>query len=432
MDYQSRQINDIYLLKAVSLEEIFESNEIDEILKEPYFWNLDSEEENSLDDKMPQKPISRFKKHNMNFDRGTLVMKLLTIAIDKLKQVNKVVAKGLGWVKTEIQDKLVCKDTPSLVKSNGGHLNNIEYKNIMSWIDENSTSNNLEELDSKRKTFSPFTIKGLPKTTTSIVEQEEKYKHRNSLYTFDSIKLNLRKTSYKNNLTKHLEDQIEKVENKEEINAIKGLPKFNNSLTYINKDETINDFFESTAEIKKSKLKLRKLNTMNSIPEVIQPTKQKMKKNILNLENVLMVDEELSISVNNKNFDIFYFENNVGRANVLPFIAYEVFFNYDLYCIIQINAMEKFTEIVRDGYLKNNPYHNDIHAADVLQTCHSMIYFSDLIDVMMFDYLDLSGFFIAAIIHDYKHPGVTNGFLINTKDTLAIKYNGKSIRIINN
>jgi len=38
--------------------------------------------------------------------------------------------------------------------------------------------------------------------------------------------------------------------------------------------------------------------------------------------------------------------------------------------------------------------------------------------------LDICSLIIACSIHDYKHPGVTNTFLINTSDSIAIKYNG--------
>lgn len=38
--------------------------------------------------------------------------------------------------------------------------------------------------------------------------------------------------------------------------------------------------------------------------------------------------------------------------------------------------------------------------------------------------LEISSLIIACLIHDFKHPGVTNAFLINTSDPIAIKYNG--------
>lgn len=39
--------------------------------------------------------------------------------------------------------------------------------------------------------------------------------------------------------------------------------------------------------------------------------------------------------------------------------------------------------------------------------------------------LEICSLIIACLIHDFKHPGVTNAFLINTSDPIAIKYNGK-------
>ena len=45
-------------------------------------------------------------------------------------------------------------------------------------------------------------------------------------------------------------------------------------------------------------------------------------------------------------------------------------------------------------------------------------------EMFKLDDLEICSLFIACIIHDFKHPGVTNGFLINTSDSIAIKYNG--------
>lgn len=39
--------------------------------------------------------------------------------------------------------------------------------------------------------------------------------------------------------------------------------------------------------------------------------------------------------------------------------------------------------------------------------------------------LDVLAAFFAAVIHDFKHPGYNNGFLINSKSLIAIEYNGK-------
>ena len=137
-----------------------------------------------------------------------------------------------------------------------------------------------------------------------------------------------------------------------------------------------------------------------------------------------MLDENILESVDNTNFDIFEYTDHVGECNVLSNLSFQIFFNYDLYSIVKMDSFENFVEKIREGYIKNNPYHNDIHAADVLQTCYSMLIHSNIKDVIKLDYFDICSFFISAIIHDFKHPGLTNGFLIATKNKLAVDYNG--------
>ncbi|KAG2437154.1 hypothetical protein HXX76_005821 [Chlamydomonas incerta] len=76
------------------------------------------------------------------------------------------------------------------------------------------------------------------------------------------------------------------------------------------------------------------------------------------------------------------------------------------------------------GYV-DNPYHSATHAADVLQTLHVIIHGAQL-HVHYLDPLGLFAAYWAAIVHDYGHPGLTNDFLINTSDPLAVRYNDRS------
>lgn len=43
---------------------------------------------------------------------------------------------------------------------------------------------------------------------------------------------------------------------------------------------------------------------------------------------------------------------------------------------------------------------------------------------MQLDALDIFSLYFSALIHDYKHPGVTNGYLIQTASEVAVLYNG--------
>jgi cAMP-specific phosphodiesterase 4 len=45
--------------------------------------------------------------------------------------------------------------------------------------------------------------------------------------------------------------------------------------------------------------------------------------------------------------------------------------------------------------------------------------------VLRLDDIDQCALLISTIIHDYKHPGLTNGFLVTTSHPIAVKYNGK-------
>ncbi|GLI59232.1 hypothetical protein VaNZ11_001076 [Volvox africanus] len=79
---------------------------------------------------------------------------------------------------------------------------------------------------------------------------------------------------------------------------------------------------------------------------------------------------------------------------------------------------------IEAGYL-DNPYHNAVHAADVLQTLHVVIHATQL-HVHYLDRLGLFAAYYAAIVHDYGHPGMTNDFLVAISDPLAVRYNDRS------
>ncbi|GET87821.1 hypothetical protein, conserved [Leishmania tarentolae] len=82
--------------------------------------------------------------------------------------------------------------------------------------------------------------------------------------------------------------------------------------------------------------------------------------------------------------------------------------------------------LVEAGY-HSNPYHNSMHAADVLQitdfiiTQGGLVQRCDLSDIQVFSAL------LAAAIHDFDHPGINNNFHIKTGSYLATLYNDRSV-----
>jgi hypothetical protein len=73
----------------------------------------------------------------------------------------------------------------------------------------------------------------------------------------------------------------------------------------------------------------------------------------------------------------------------------------------------------------NNIYHNRRHAADVTQAVHYFLQTcglgGSLTDIEMVSLL------LSAIIHDFKHPGRSNAFLIKTQSELSLVYNDVSV-----
>ncbi|XP_005429365.1 calcium/calmodulin-dependent 3',5'-cyclic nucleotide phosphodiesterase 1C, partial [Geospiza fortis] len=81
-------------------------------------------------------------------------------------------------------------------------------------------------------------------------------------------------------------------------------------------------------------------------------------------------------NVDNWSFDVFAL-NDASGDHALKFIFYELLTRYDLIhrFKIPISALVSFVEALEAGYSKHkNPYHNLMHAADVSQTVHYLLF----------------------------------------------------------
>eukprot|EP00736_Rhodelphis_marinus_P007250 Rmarinus@m.1843 len=83
-------------------------------------------------------------------------------------------------------------------------------------------------------------------------------------------------------------------------------------------------------------------------------------------------------------------------------------------------------EAVECGYLKTNPYHNHIHASEVVRCMDYLI--SRIEDQFgKFPPLEVFAAILAAMIHDYQHPGLNNDFHVKNGSALALTYNDRSV-----
>jgi len=124
-------------------------------------------------------------------------------------------------------------------------------------------------------------------------------------------------------------------------------------------------------------------------------------------------------------FDAFKL-NDVTNGHPLSSLAFYLFHTEGLieHFSLKPAHLARFLRHVEEGY-RNNPYHNKIHAADVLQTMQVILKRGGMLPGYA-DPLTHMACLLAAVIHDYEHMGCTNDFLINKCDDLAVRYNDRA------
>ncbi|XP_076683903.1 phosphodiesterase dunce isoform X5 [Andrena cerasifolii] len=124
--------------------------------------------------------------------------------------------------------------------------------------------------------------------------------------------------------------------------------------------------------------------------------------------------------------DIFRI-GELSNNRPLTCVAYTAFQTRDLLKSLAIppKTFVTFMMTLEDHYVKDNPFHNSLHAADVTQSTHTLLNTPALESV--FTPLEITAALFAATIHDVDHPGVTNQFLVNSSSELALMYNDESV-----
>ncbi len=124
-------------------------------------------------------------------------------------------------------------------------------------------------------------------------------------------------------------------------------------------------------------------------------------------------------------FDAFEL-NEVSGGRPLSFLGYFLFKRFELIEKFGLDEVRlvQFLMRVEEGY-PSNSYHNRIHAADVLQSLHVLLFRGGLMQSGYCDDISLVSCFLSAIVHDYQHKGVNNDYLVRTGDGLAILYNDR-------
>ena len=123
-------------------------------------------------------------------------------------------------------------------------------------------------------------------------------------------------------------------------------------------------------------------------------------------------------------FDMFELANMTGRP--LYYTGVSILHKYGLIRRLNLeeDKLKAYLAQLERTY-RPNPYHNNIHAADVTQTLFFFLH-EGRFDSKLED-IDLFAAIIAACVHDVDHPGFNNNFLIHTSAEQALVYNDISV-----
>ena len=134
-----------------------------------------------------------------------------------------------------------------------------------------------------------------------------------------------------------------------------------------------------------------------------------------------------TFNIDDKDFDIFEFDKKVGKENTLSLIGNYIFKYFSFEEILNHTKYQNWCQKISEGYNRNNFYHTDLHAADIVHT--SFIYFKEglINEIIKLDKSSICALFLSCICHDYKHPGLNNNYLMETNNSIAIRYNDISI-----
>jgi len=157
--------------------------------------------------------------------------------------------------------------------------------------------------------------------------------------------------------------------------------------------------------------------------KISEPITQKKFKQRRTLESIVekVLGQEVIILLkqvtSNWNIDMFQLNEKSGFMPVTVIGRYCMkLFNLNESLGIAELKLGFFLNEIQKQY-KNNPYHNAVHAADVLVSGLYLLknsdFFANLLDIEMLTVI------ISHLAHDVAHPGLNNRFLINFSDDLA-------------
>ncbi|KAJ6650157.1 Calcium/calmodulin-dependent 3',5'-cyclic nucleotide phosphodiesterase 1 [Pseudolycoriella hygida] len=132
-------------------------------------------------------------------------------------------------------------------------------------------------------------------------------------------------------------------------------------------------------------------------------------------------------TLNEWTFDVFALAE-AANGQPVKYLGYDLLNRYGMIQKFKVppTTVEIFLGKIEEGYCKyKNPYHNNLHAADVAQTVHHVLFNLGLMHWLTD--LEIFATLLAALVHDYEHTGTTNNFHVMSGSDIAMLYNDRAV-----
>jgi hypothetical protein len=126
-------------------------------------------------------------------------------------------------------------------------------------------------------------------------------------------------------------------------------------------------------------------------------------------------------------FDVFALAE-AGNCQPIKYLGYDLLNRYGIIHKFKVAPaiLETFLTRIEEGYCRfRNPYHNNLHGADIAQTVHHVLCQTGLMHWLTD--LEIFATLLAALIHDYEHTGTTNNFHVMSGSDTALLYNDRAV-----
>ena len=421
--------------------------------------------------------LSKLKSY-FEINESCIIKRTLEILINEIKNIEKYFIQNKDNSKNKVKKEQKC-----FTKIEKENKFSNKYEKIKNISTKNTNNNRCIEGKNEGVNFNVFnkisspydtnTFSKYKKINFKIVNQSNKKENKTEAYSFSKLNDSYRDKNDKNiklneterkisNLNLSLAElkkyEFRKTFQKQKINSEVGLKIYidsNNTHTQnnISSGFDINNSYnakENKTYVKNIKHKSELFNNNNNnlyiniyeqkksnenLPENNSLIMNILNENNLEKENPLTKlnnnnDNTLNLSllknIETEDFDIFDLDKKCNKKTLLLIGCY-IFNRFGFYNIMKFSMFENWCKKITEGYNRKNPYHTDLHAGDITQTCLSFFKKGKINEICKLNQLSKCSLFLSCICHDFKHPGLNNNFLKDTKNVLAIKYNDNSI-----